>query len=266
MPKSYDPHEVAKFEHAVWSRCAKGYCQGFGVLVAEAITPLLNAAAVRAGRRVLDVGTGPGLVAAAVRERGGTAIGIDFSDAMLSVARQTYPDIEFRAADAESLPFHNGEFDAVVSNFVIHHLGQPQKALAEARRVLRDGGKIAFTVWADLSKLAAFGLFFAAVAEHAPSEELPHGPLFGISDFDGFHGIVREVGFRASSVIELDIAWKLSSIEPLLEAFRDWAQMDALPESVRAAVEGTVREKAKVYESGGTLTIPNPAILVSAVK
>jgi ubiquinone/menaquinone biosynthesis C-methylase UbiE len=266
MQKSYDPHEVAKFEHTVWSRCAKGYFQGFGVLVAEAIKPLLNAAAVAAGSRVLDVGTGPGLVAAAVRERGGTAIGIDFSDAMLSVARQTYPDIEFREADAESLPFNDGEFDAVVSNFVVHHLGQPQKALAEARRVLRDGGKIAFTVWADLSKLAAFGLFFAAVAEHANPEELPYGPLFGISDFDVFHGMVRGVGFRESSVTELDMAWKLPSIKPLLDAFRDWAQMDALSESVGAAIERTVREKAKAYESGGILTIPNPAILVSAVK
>ena len=53
---------------------------------------------------------------------------------------------------------------------------------------------------------------------------------------------------------------------PLLDAFRDWAQMGALPESMRAAIESTVRVKAKAYESGGTLTIPNPAILVSAVK
>lgn len=66
--------------------------------------------------------------------------------------------------------------------------------------------------------------------------------------------------------MELDIAWKLSSIEPLLDAVHDWAQMDALPGSVRSAIESTIREKAKAYESDGALTIPNPAILVSAVK
>ncbi len=129
-------------------------------------------------------------------DRGGSSIGIDFSDAMLSVARQTYPDIEFQEADAESLLFNDGEFDAVVSNFVVHHLGRPEAALSEARRVLRDGGKIAFTVWADPAKLAAFGLFFAAVEEHANPEELPHGPLFGVSEFDVFHRMMSDVGFR----------------------------------------------------------------------
>jgi hypothetical protein len=47
-------------------------------------------------------------------------------------------------------------------------------------------------------------------------------------------------------------------------AFRDWAQMDAFPVNVRTAVEATIRDKAKAYEPGGILSIPNPAILVSA--
>lgn len=142
-----DPSDVAKFEHLTWSRCAKGYVDGFGGLVSEAVAPLLDAALVTRGSRVLDVGTGPGLVAGVVIKRGGHAVGIDFSEAMLEEARQRYPDIEFRQASAESLPFEDAEFDAVVSNFVVHHLGRPEKALTEAFRVLRRGGRIGFTVW-----------------------------------------------------------------------------------------------------------------------
>ena len=54
-------------------------------------------------------------------------------------------------------------------------------------------------------------------------------------------------------------------LEPQVDAFRDWAQMDTLPESMRAAIKRSVQEKGKGYESDGTLTIPNPAILVSAL-
>jgi SAM-dependent methyltransferase len=266
MQSTFDPKEVANFEHAVWSRCAQGYMDGFGALVSEGVVPLLDAAHVRRGSRVLDVGTGPGLVAAAAAERGANAVGIDFSETMLAEARREYPDVEFRQASADSLPFDDGTFDAVVSNFVVHHLGQPEKALQEAFRVLRRGGRISFTVWGDLPRLKAFGMFFAAMAEHGNPAELPHGPLFGVSDFDVFHRMVGEAGFSGSSIRELPIAWRMSSIEPYLAAFRDWAQMDALPENTRGAIEATVRDGAARYESAGVLTIPNPAILVSAAK
>jgi ubiquinone/menaquinone biosynthesis C-methylase UbiE len=221
MREAFDPQEVANFEHAVWSRCAKHYMEGFGGLVNEAIVPLLDAARVTQDKQVLDLGTGPGLVAAAVVERGATAVGIDFSEAMLAEARKRYPAIEFQQASAESLPFQDGTFDSVVGNFVLHHLGRPTKALEEAARVLRKDGRIALTVWADPSTLEAFGLFFAAVAEHGNPGELPHGPLFGVSDFDIFHRMVQAVGFEDSSVTHLPIAWRMSSVDLLLAAFRD---------------------------------------------
>lgn len=184
MSEQFNAEEIAGFEHATWSRCAKGYMAGFGALVGEAIRPLLDEAKVSRGDQVLDVGTGPGLVAAAAMERGADVVGIDFSEAMLAEARRLHPAIEFRMASAESLPFADGRFDAVVGNFMLHHSGRPDKVLKEAFRVVRGNGRMAFTVWGDLSKLEAFGLFFAAVEEHAGAAELPHGPLFGVSAFD----------------------------------------------------------------------------------
>ena len=124
----FDPVEVAQFEHATWSRCAGSYMDGFGALVSEAIGPLLDEVKVSKGSRVLDVGTGPGLVAAAAAERGAHVVGIDFSETMLAQARQLQPNIEFRKAAAESLPFDDAKFDAVVGNFVLHHLAQPEGA------------------------------------------------------------------------------------------------------------------------------------------
>jgi ubiquinone/menaquinone biosynthesis C-methylase UbiE len=239
---------------------------GFGPLVSEAIEPLLDAVEVKEGSRVLDIGTGPGLVAATAKERGAKPVGIDFSEAMLAKARQLHAEIEFRIGSAESLPFEDGEFDAVVANFVLHHTGRPDKVLEEAFRVLRGDGRMGFTVWADLSKLEAFGLFFASVEEHAGAAELPHGPLFGVSDFEFFHQMVRDTGFCESSVSELHVAWQMRSIDPFLTAFRDWANMDTFPNDIQDAIEVTVRERANAYLSDDGFTIPNPAILVSAVK
>jgi SAM-dependent methyltransferase len=178
MDRLIDPEEVGRFENATWSRCAKGYVNGFGALVREAIRPLLDKVNVNRGDRVLDVGTGPGLVAAAAEEQGADVVGVDFSEAMLAEARRLHPAIEFRAASADALPFADSTFDAVVGNFILHHAGRFAKVLEESFRVLRRGGRVGFTVWADLSKLEAIGLFFAAVAEHAGAAELPHGPLF----------------------------------------------------------------------------------------
>jgi SAM-dependent methyltransferase len=264
--QNWDPQEVARFENEVWSRCAPSYVETFGALCGEAIGPLLDATEVGPGNRVLDVGTGPGITAAAVVARGGEVIGVDFSETMLAEARRRYPEIEFRRGSADALPFADGTFDVVVSNFMVHHLGQPEQALREAYRVLRPEGRIGFTVWADPAKLEAFGLFFAAVAKHMEMAELPNGPLFGVSDFDHFHRLMGAAGFRDSTVRELPISWRMTSADMLITGFGDWAQMSAWPAAGRAAVEEDVRAGARAYETDGVLTIPNPAILVTAVK
>jgi len=266
MQDRFDAEEVARYENETWSRCARGYMDGFGALVAEGIDPLLDAVKVSGGDRTLDVGTGPGLVAARAAERGAHLIGIDVSEDMLAEARRLHPEIEFRAESAEALPFKDGEFDAIVGNFVLHHTGRPDKVLKEAFRVLRPGGRMGFTVWADPSKLEAFGLFFAAVEEHAGVAELPHGPLFGVSDFAVYHAMARDAGFRDSSVRELQIEWRMHTVDSFLAALRDWSNLETFPTDVRQAIENTVRARASAYQHGDGFTMPNPAILMSAVK
>ena len=99
----FDPNTVAEYEHTTWSRCAENYMDGFGALVGEAIGPLLGEVKLSHGDRVLDVGTGPGLVAAAVKERGADVVAIDFSEIMVTKARQCHPEIEFHVASADVL-------------------------------------------------------------------------------------------------------------------------------------------------------------------
>ena len=165
------------------------------------------------------------------------------------------------------MPFDASEFDTVVANFVFHHLANPTKVLSEAYRVLKDGGRLAFTVWSALERLEGFGLFLSAIHEHAASDvEMPHGPLFGVSDFDLFHEMMGAAGFRDATVTELDITWRISSLDDYLTTFRAWSNLDTLPESVQALVETAVRENAKAHMSDGVLTLANPGILASGTK
>jgi SAM-dependent methyltransferase len=174
-PMSFDPQAVRAFEHRGWEQAAARYEATFARATAEFLAPLLDAAAVGAGSRVLDLACGPGLAAAAAARRAALPVGVDFCAAMLARARAAHRAIRFEEADAEALPFAEGSFDAIVSNFGVHHFPDPVRALGEARRVLRPGGRIAFTSWAAPPENPAWKLLFDAVAacggprRHAPS-------------------------------------------------------------------------------------------------
>lgn len=133
-------------ERDIWAGTAKTYADTFALLCAHPVPALLDAAQVRAGTRVLDVGTGPGTVARAAHERGATVTAVDADHDMVALAAEAVPAATTRVATLPELPFDDGEFDAVVANFVVNHVGRPRAALAELCRVAR--GRVAVTIWA----------------------------------------------------------------------------------------------------------------------
>lgn len=132
-------------ERAMWDGRARAYADSFALLCAHPVPELLDAARVSAGTRVLDVGTGPGTAALAALERGARVRAVDADPGMVAAARAR--GVPAEVAVLPRLPFADGEFDAVVANFVLNHVGRPRAALAELRRVLRPGGRLALTLW-----------------------------------------------------------------------------------------------------------------------
>ena len=137
------------YERELWAGRATAYERGFARLTAHTAGALLDAAGVGVGTRLLDVGTGPGVVARVAVARAARVTAVDAEPGMAEAAARNVPGLDVRVAVLPDLPLNDGEFDAVTGNFVINAVGDPAAVLAELRRVLRAGGRLALTCWTD---------------------------------------------------------------------------------------------------------------------
>jgi SAM-dependent methyltransferase len=231
--------EFKRFEAEGWGQKAESYASLTGALTTRVVEPLLDAARVARGDRVLDVATGPGYVAAAALERGAEPVGIDIAEGMVAVARRDHPGIEFMLADAEDLPFEPGCFDVVAANFVVNHLPQPERAAGEFARVLRPGGRVAFSVWDSDERNRWYGLARETLADVG---ELREGALpAGAPDPTRFaeeaeaRALLAGAGLdRGFAMRHLEFGWPVPSGESL------WASL--LAGSVRTAARIQAQE------------------------
>ncbi|MBI2630469.1 class I SAM-dependent methyltransferase [Candidatus Pacearchaeota archaeon] len=97
------------------------------------------------GKKVLDLGCGPGIYAKVLSEKGASVKGIDISEKSIEIAKKEAPHAEFIIGDAEKLPYKNFEFDIVLSPLMLGHLKSWNKVLSEIYRVLKKGGLFIFS-------------------------------------------------------------------------------------------------------------------------
>ena len=262
MSDAINSDVVTQYERETWSRCAESYIDTFAVLTRETVPLVIKAANVGRGTKVLEIGSGPGHVAHAMTESGAVATGVDFSSQMVSVAREMYPDITFQEANAEELPFEDGTFDAVVSNFTVHHLARPEVVFREISRVLVSGGRFAFAVWGAPEAQSSIGAFFDAVQAHYTLDELPHGPLFGVTERSVYETMLTAASLTDCQLSTHDVVWRSEGLEPVLRGFWEWGNIAALPQDLQDKIEATTRENAEVYEKDGRFAFPHTILLV----
>jgi SAM-dependent methyltransferase len=132
-------------------------------LFAEWAPRVADQAALGPGQRALDVACGTGVLARELAGRIGatSVVGLDRNEAMLSVARSIEPDVTWQLGRAEALPWPEGQFDAVFSQFGLMFFENRPKGLSEMWRVLGDGGVLAVAVWGSLEETPGY----AAVVE-----------------------------------------------------------------------------------------------------
>ncbi len=257
-----------EFEHAGWEMVADGYHDHFGSLTRQTIEPMLESLGNHPGSSLLDIATGPGYVAEAARQRGFEVTAIDFSNEMVERAKKLYSGIDFQEGDAECLSFPDRSFDFVSMNFGLLHLEHPEKALAEAFRVSKAGGKFALTVWSTPDRAVAFQRVLNSVKEHGDSTvPIPVGPpFFRFSDHGEMRKCLMEAGFKTVEIKEIGMTWVLKRDEDLFHAFFTGtprtggllrAQEKEKLDSIRAAIAACARE----YEQDGIVKIPMSSVL-----
>lgn len=164
---------------AVWSAGGRDYDE-ISRSIADAIDHCILRLNPRRGQRILDLATGTGWTSRVVARRGASVTGVDIASGLLEAARtksvaEGLP-IDYRIADAESLPFASGTFDAVVSTFGVMFTSRPEMAATELARVCRKGGRIALTTWAADSNLFRM---FEVMKRYMPppSDPVPPSPF-----------------------------------------------------------------------------------------
>src|SRR5262249_58028847 len=119
---------------------------------------------------------GQGNVSEALLSRDCHVVGVDFSPAMLAFARKRVRNATFIEADAQELPFDDAEFDIVVSNLGVCHVPDQPRALAEARRVLRSGGRFGLRDGGGPKNPPGFGAGYRAFKTNGtPASPRPPG-------------------------------------------------------------------------------------------
>jgi len=259
-------------EQSGWTQKASAYDEHFAKIADQAIEPILNSVGDVARRDVLDICCGTGTLAGAFAARGGRVTGIDFAPTMIEIARSKVGGADFQVGDAEALPFPHQSFDVAVCSFGLWHMSEPDRALAEAARVLKKGGVYAYTTWLPPQQdWDMFDLLVKAVQAHGTMNvDLPRAPPpFRFADETEAQRTLIAHGFRNISVQKRMALWKGTTGEQLLALIykaivRAPMIIEAQSAEARDAIEEDIRSAAETMRIDGTITMRWPYLLAAA--
>jgi SAM-dependent methyltransferase len=258
------------FQAEGWTRKAKTYDRLTGRATARLVVPLLEAAGVESGTRLLDVACGPGHLAAAAADKGAKPVGLDASEGMVAVARARYAEIEFQQGDAERIPFADASFDAVVAGFVVNHLPRPEQALAEFVRVVAPGGRVAVTVWDRPGRMRLLGVLGEAVAgtKGVRDPGLPSGgpDPARFADDAALAALLSGAGLAEVEVRSIAFEQEVANTDELWEGMlagsvRTAALIERQPEPVRRRIRAALEKAVAPYRSETGIALPVSAKL-----
>ncbi len=263
-----------ELEHAGWREKASAYDDLFAHITRQAIGPLLDSLGNLAGKRLLEVACGTGHLAGEASKRGAAAEGIDFADTMLERASVNYPDVSFTQGDAEDLSYPEASFDAVVCSFGLLHFQNADGAISEAHRVLRKGGKYAFTSWCSPDQGCDFmKLVFGSIQAHGRLDvDLPPAPpMFRFADPDECVSAVESVGFSKPEVSRLELKWTANRPEEIIELIyksvvRAPMVLEAQTPEAQDRIHDAIMTGAEAYRTENGIELAFPAAMTVAMK
>jgi SAM-dependent methyltransferase len=191
----------------------------YGPALADAMLDLVG---VRSGMRVLDVGCGTGALAgqAAARVGATNVAAADPSEPFVETCRRRVPEADVRVAPAESLPFPDDDFDAVLAQLVLPFMNDAPAGAAEMRRVAKPRGVVAACVWDYADGMRLLRAFWDAAASIDPeSAARDEGRLLRYAEPDELHALWSEAGLDDVDVAALDVEAPYDDFDALWTPF-----------------------------------------------
>ena len=277
-----DREEYRRVALENWQAMASGWERRREEL--EEVTRAVSEWMVRAldpqpGDTVLELAAGPGgtgFAAAALLGEEGRLISSDFSPAMVEVARRRAAElglgnVEHRVIDAEEIPLDDGSVDGVLCRFGFMLMPDPAAALAETRRVLRPGGRLALAVWGHAQRnpwISIAGRILAELSLAPPPEPGTPG-MFVLADEERLRELLEGAGFGVERVEEVPVLFEFADVDDYIVRSRDTGGMfariwrDASDED-REAITTRIGEDFAPFASDGGYELPGVAVVAAA--
>jgi SAM-dependent methyltransferase len=241
--------------------------------------PILDAAGVGPGHRVLDVACGTGVVTRAAAARvgpGGAVAGLDVNEGMLAVARRSRPGedagaaapVEWRRGEAEALPWPGGTFDRTVSSFALMFFRDRPAAVAEMARVTAPGGRVALTTWAPADRSPGYrDLIDLLDRVVGPAAADALGAPFTLGDEATVRGLLADV-LADVTVEEHPGTARFASIDEWLHTeIRGWTLVRMVDDPTYERLLAEAHASLSAYADGaGRVSFPVPALVASGTS
>jgi ubiquinone/menaquinone biosynthesis C-methylase UbiE len=278
-----DAIEFRRASHAIWEAMAPGWDHRHAYFeeTARPVTErMLERLAPAEGQTILDLAAGTGVVgfaAAPLVGPGGRVIVSDFAEAMVDVARRHAADaglgnVECRVLDAERLDLPDKAVDGVLCRWGYMLMPAPAAALAETRRVLRQGGRLVASVFAgpEQNPWAALPSRVLQERGHLPPPEVGAPGILALADNVRLRRLFAGAGFSEPQIEEIAITWRFADTDDYWEFLTGAAGAIAmvlgqLDEAERGRVREQIIERVTPFESAGGIALPGVSLVASAL-
>ncbi len=279
-PVATEDYGSASYE--IWQAMAAGWDRERGWMadVSRAVSEqMLEALQPLPGQTILELAAGTGETGfAAARAIGpeGRVISTDFAPEMVAAARREserlgLANVDHREMDAERMDLADSSVDGVLCRWGYMLMADPAAALAETRRVLRDGGRVSLSVWGAAERNPWASVPAKALVEHtgAPAPK-PNDPgIFAMANPERVTSLLRDAGFGQPHLEEVEVSWRFERFADYWRYITELAGgiamvLRAMPEADREAVRSLVERSAGDFRANGALELPGVALNASA--